>query len=477
MNHLNITAKIWLSIGVFVLGSVISTILGQVQGLNTESTLRTTSEALFPATQRSQEAESGFQRAVKSFSDSVMVQDASGLERAATEGRTVVDGLNAVAAISGLAPEQSTEVKTLAVTIAQFLADARSTYGALLANPANMNAETQGRMRELASRTDAIKVSLQTVKEHFSKNLHDQLGGVQAGSVHQRWWALLLFGVTLAIAAVIVSLTISRSIAGPIRRVIHGVQEAADGAARASDSMARSGEIVARDAQSQAASLEQTSASLVEISATTRENASRATQADGLMRNGREAVDRATQAMNDLTGSMDVISKSSKQVAAVLKSIDEIAFHTNILALNAAVEAARAGDAGAGFSVVADEVRSLAKRAAEAARLSAEIVEKTITDVSNGVELVTLAHGLFNEVSTMIASGSQMVSQIASSSEEQARGVTQIGEAIARMETVTQNNAANAQQTAESASEMINQVEATRKHLEELVAVVGLQAA
>jgi methyl-accepting chemotaxis protein len=88
-----------------------------------------------------------------------------------------------------------------------------------------------------------------------------------------------------------------------------------------------------------------------------------------------------------------------------------------------------------------------------------------------------LAHGLFNEVSKMIASGSQMVSQIASSSEEQARGVTQIGEAIARMETVTQNNAANAQQTAESASEMINQVQMTRKHLEELVAVVGLQAA
>jgi methyl-accepting chemotaxis protein len=140
------------------------------------------------------------------------------------------------------------------------------------------------------------------------------------------------------------------------------------------------------------------------------------------------------------------------------------------------VEAARAGEAGAGFSVVADEVRSLARRAADAARHSAEIVDKTIADVANGVQYVTLAHDAFQEVSKRIEQGSQVVSEIAAGSETQTRGIQTIGQAISRLEKVTQNNAANAQQTAESANAMTSQVERTRYHLEELVSVVGMKA-
>jgi methyl-accepting chemotaxis protein len=198
--------------------------------------------------------------------------------------------------------------------------------------------------------------------------------------------------------------------------------------------------------------------------------------ADDLMTKARATVQGATEAMNHLTDSMAAISASSREVASVMKSLDEIAFHTNILALNAAVEAARAGQAGAGFSVVADEVRSLAKRAADAARHSAEIIDKTIGDVANGVQYVSLAHEAFGDVSKRIEQGGEVVSQIAASSATQTRGIQTIGQAISRLEKVTQNNAANAQQTAESASAMTSQVERTRYHLQELVDVVGLKA-
>ena len=475
MHRLNITAKIWLSVGVFIFGNVLSTGLSQFQVRVACTSLRATSEALFPAAQRSQEAESAFQRMVKGFGDAVIMQDASGLERAAEDGRQAVAALKALAAIPGLSAERSGEAGRLVSSIDQILADGRSTYGAVMVGA--LSASTQDRMRALATRTDEAKAALAKTKEQLAADLREQLSTLKERTAQQGSLALAVFVVTLMVAGAIVHLTIRRSITGPVVRVIGGVQDAANAAARAAAQMAQSGTEVSSNAQEQAACIEETSASLEEISTTTRQNADRAGEADRLMQTARQTVERAAQAMNQLTSSMKLISKSSNQVAGVLKDIDAIAFHTKILSLNAAVEAARAGEAGAGFSVVADEVRSLAHRAAEAARNSGSIIEQTVGDVSKGVDLVGQAHAAFQEVSAMIASGSQLASQIASSSDEQARGITQIGRAITRIEALTQRNVITAQLTADGASAMTSQVENTRKYLDELVAVVGLRNA
>jgi methyl-accepting chemotaxis protein len=473
MRRMNITAKIWLSVGVFALGFVLSISLGQLQGLLTERELGVTASALFPAAQKSQDAQASFERMLKGFGDAVITQDAAGLDHAAEDGGQAVEQLKAVAAIPGLSPEREDEAVRLANNVQQLLTDARNTYGAVLANPQNMPADAPAKIRGIAGRNNQIKTALAKSKTEFSEDLDRKLNALERRSVQQRWLAMIVFGITIVVAAIIVHVTIKRSITGPVLRVIQGVQQAADGAAEASDQMSESGGVVARDAQEQAACIQETSAALAQMSSTTHENATRAGQADRLMQEASKTVQQAAQAMEGLTNSMNLISKSSSQVAAVLKSIDEIAFHTNILALNAAVEAARAGEAGAGFSVVADEVRSLAHRAAEAARSSGDIIERTIADVNKGVELATVAHGAFSLVTTKIAGGSQVMSQIAQSSDEQARGITNIGQAISRIELLTQNNAANAHKTAEAASAMSSQVAATRKHIDELVAVVG----
>ena len=411
---------------------------------------------------------------VKGFGDAVMVQDASGLDRASEEGNTVVTSMKTIAAIRGLNPVQAEAASKLAADVAGLVEQARATYAPILANPASMNAEAQEKMRALAERTDSARTRLQQTEKALSSELLTRLKDVGRASAANRWVALAVFFITLIVSSALVHITIRRSITGPILRVIDGVTRASDEATSASGQMASSGQVVARDAQDQAACIEETSASLEEISTTTKHNADRAEDADRLMQEARKTVDDAVHAMSSLKESMGAVSDSSRQVAAVLKSLDEIAFNTNILALNAAVEAARAGQAGAGFSVVADEVRSLAHRAADASRHSAEIIAKTISDVARGVQYVGVAHTAFQKVSSTIGNSSEMVSQIAMSSQEQARGIGHIRTAMSRMEQVTQNNVVNARGTAEAAAAVSDQVQTTRTYLNELVAVVGL---
>ncbi|MEW6382289.1 MAG: cache domain-containing protein [bacterium] len=211
------------------------------------------------------------------------------------------------------------------------------------------------------------------------------------------------------------------------------------------------GEIVAASrslsdgSSEQAASLEQTSASLEEITAMTKQNAENASQGNILMSETKETIGQANTAMIELTESMKHVSDASQKTKNIIKTIDEIAFQTNLLALNAAVEAARAGESGAGFAVVADEVRNLAMRASEAAKNTAEIIEKTVREIENGHTLLSTTSTIFSEVSNRICKASDMVQEISLASEEQVKGIEQINQALFNISRVTQQNAGNAQ--------------------------------
>jgi hypothetical protein len=183
VHRLNITAKIWLSVGVFILGYMLSTALSQIQGREARTSLRATSDSLFPAAQRSQEAEAAFQRMVKGFGDAVVMQDASGIDRAAGDGQQAVAALKAVAAIPGLSVERSGEAGRLASSIEQMLGDARTTYRAVMAG--GMTASNQEQMRALAARTDEANASLSRMKEQLAADLRQQLSSMEGRSASQ----------------------------------------------------------------------------------------------------------------------------------------------------------------------------------------------------------------------------------------------------------------------------------------------------
>jgi methyl-accepting chemotaxis protein len=188
------------------------------------------------------------------------------------------------------------------------------------------------------------------------------------------------------------------------------------------------------------------------MAARTQNNAENTDKASELMTRSNEVVSRANASMAELTRSMREIAGASEQTQKIVKSIDEIAFQTNLLALNAAVEAARAGEAGAGFAVVAEEVRNLAMRAADAARNTAQQMGEIVQKIKRGEQLVGNTAKDFEVVADSSDKVMQLMREISDASREQSQGIDQINRAVSEMNGVTQRNAASAEELASSMS-------------------------
>ncbi|MEN6308345.1 MAG: methyl-accepting chemotaxis protein [Anaerohalosphaeraceae bacterium] len=282
----------------------------------------------------------------------------------------------------------------------------------------------------------------------------------------------ILFGVTITV--VIVSwLVISSKLAGSLNHIVQKLSENSELLASASQQISSASQSLANGATEQAAGLEETSSSLEEMSTMTKQNADNATQANTLAAEARQAAKNGSEAMTRMDGAIKDIQKSSDETAKIIKVIDEIAFQTNLLALNAAVEAARAGEAGKGFAVVAEEVRNLAMRSAEAAKNTSNLIEQSVNNSRNGVQICGQVKAALDEIVGGIAKTTDLVGEIAAASKEQAQGVDQINTAVSQMDKVTQQNAANAEESASASEELSAQAESMNQIVDQLVVLVN----
>lgn len=471
MRHLSITAKIWLSILVFVAGYVLSTGLGEWQNRRMEHDLAQTSTALFPSAQRSQTAETAFGRAVKQFGDAVMTQDVGVVGQAAEDGRQAVRELRAIAQMQGLSPARREMAGKWATMVDGFLTEAESTYRAVLANP-DLSSQVQSRMRELAERTETNKQGLQQMRETLANDLHAQLGAVRGRSAQQRRVNLVTFAMTLLVAGLIVHLTIRRSITAVLAQAVEELTSTAAATASAAVEISSSAHSLATGASEQTKSLLDLTTSGEQVTAMTEKNAGHSRRVAEGMTVTASQVAEANARLDETMASMNELDASSERMSKIIRTIDDIAFQTNILALNAAVEAARAGEAGMGFAVVADEVRNLAQRCAEAARSTATLIETSIANSKNGkikLEQVTLTMQSLTAASGEVR---QLADQIQAASDEQARGMKHVARSLTQMESVTHNTAASAEETAASASLLNAQAQAMEAVIGRIVAMV-----
>jgi methyl-accepting chemotaxis protein len=287
---------------------------------------------------------------------------------------------------------------------------------------------------------------------------------------------LFAMGIIL-IAALVLGKTQAGAIQKVLQKNIGELQRVSDQVTSAASEITATSQSLAEGSSEQAASIEQTGASLEQLTSMTKRNAENAEQANNLAKQTRVAADKGAEDIQAMSTAMEAIKKSSDDIAKIIKTIDEIAFQTNILALNAAVEAARAGEAGMGFAVVADEVRNLAQRSAQAAKETAAKIESAIGNTARGVDLSGMVATTLNDIVTKAREMDELATEVASASREQTQGISQINSAVGQMDRVTQTNAAGAEESASSARQLSLQAQVMRETVGELLQLVGHQAA
>jgi methyl-accepting chemotaxis protein len=214
---------------------------------------------------------------------------------------------------------------------------------------------------------------------------------------------------------------------------------------------------LAQGSTEQAASVQKLSSSIMEIAQKTKSNADMASRAAMLANDIKSSAEKGSRQMDEMMTAVRDINDSSQNISKVIKSIDDIAFQTNILALNAAVEAARAGQHGKGFAVVAEEVRNLAAKSAEAAKDTESLIADSIQKAELGSRIADDTASSLVEIVSSIGESNQIVSEIAKSSEEQSESIDQINRGIEQVAQVTQQNSATSEQSAAASEEMSGQ--------------------
>lgn len=306
---------------------------------------------------------------------------------------------------------------------------------------------------------------IKTGADNTSQEIRSAVQGSQlAGAIGSAM--ALIVGIGVSFIMIRGTNKILNSIAGSLDENSHQVAAASMQVTSASQSLAQG-------SAEQATSLRETRTSLEAMAGMTQRNAGNIQKANDLAKQARAAADKGATDMQAMDAAMEAIKISSDDIAKIIKTIDEIAFQTNILALNAAVEAARAGEAGMGFAVVADEVRNLAQRSAQAAKETAAKIEGAIAKTSQGVQIShTVAHTL-NEIVTKAREVDQLSSEVAGASREQTQGIAQITAAVGQMDKVTESNATSAEESAASAQELNAQAEMMKQSVKELLRLMG----
>ncbi len=258
-----------------------------------------------------------------------------------------------------------------------------------------------------------------------------------------------------------------RGIKNQLSSTLSQINQAAEQVSVGSEQVSSGAQTLSQGAAEQASSVEELSSTMMGISEHTKQNALNAESVREEVEKTEKQVEVCSSQLKEMVKAINVINDKSNEINAIIKTIDEIAFQTNILALNAAIEAARAGEAGKGFAVVADEVRDLAGKSAQAAKTTAVLIEETVNAVGDGAEMAGKTEKTMKLVVNGTSNVTKLVERIADASNEQAQAASQVTLAVEQIASVVQSNSATAEESAAASEELSGQAEILKELVEE----------
>lgn len=313
----------------------------------------------------------------------------------------------------------------------------------------------------------------------YIDNIKEDLEGFKKSVISESevymLYSLAILAAVLGLMLFVLML-IMRSSKNIVKSSARSLFTAAEQVSLASGQIAKSSSQMASSVSEQAATIEEISSNLHEISAKTKETTENAEQVTLMVGEVSCAISSGKDTLSEMTTVINEIKKSSDDTGKIIKTIDEIAFQTNLLALNAAVEAARAGEAGKGFAVVADEVRNLARRSAEAAKSTSDLIDSARTNSLKGVAVTGKVEELFKQIFEAVQVVDELIKKVSSSAIEQETSINEINSAVSQLQNVSQSDAAGIEEMAAAGEELSAQANSIEKMINELSCLLLGQA-
>ena len=456
-----IGSKIFLVMALVASGYATSMLVETYQGIRDEQRLADLSTMKVASALDAQAALFDFEDAVKRHQDAMLTGEAEGLkpmQLRIDESDRLLLGI--------LSRQKSSDPDTANVAaartqLAEFKANALPFFEAATNKTLDETA-LQTRAAGFQKIVANVRAALTASSDDETRDLKGALIDLQHDTRQQRLASLAVFIVVIAGGATLTGFLVRRTIVRPVLECTRRLDLETAGISEAGEQFADASHALADGASQSAAALETSSSALEQMTGVTRANSTHTQNAKQVTNRAREAANAGSAGMAELSEAMGAIQQSSQEISKIIKTIDEIAFQTNILALNAAVEAARAGEAGMGFAVVAEEVRSLAQRSAQAARETADKIAQATHRSAQGAGLSDRVARHLREIVHRVREADELIAEIASASAEQTDGITQVSRSIEDLDQLTQKNAALAQQTASSAHDLGQQTQRLR---------------